>query len=178
MLAKMINKVLNKKGFTLIELLISLAILLIVLSVGYSFYFYVVRSFDVASKQSNVQQNVRLAKNIIENQVRYASYIKIGDAPADSSKYNQRIYVNNNKIMHYVDGENKDILNGLSDGVNMHLLFIKLSNDSPFLWIEVKGDINGDQEYSISSEILILGINNEKFLGTDGQEIYFYYSPD
>ncbi|WP_449240719.1 prepilin-type N-terminal cleavage/methylation domain-containing protein [Desulfoscipio gibsoniae] len=176
-----LKNVTSNNGLTMIELLIALAILLIVLSVSYSFYFYFTRSFDFAARQSNVQQNVRLAKTIIEKEIRHASYIKIGDAPEDSNKYNQKIYIADNKIIHYVDGKNKDILDGLSNGINMRLSFKKISDNSPFLWIKVEGDINGDQEYSISSELLILGIENENFLGNVGkesQEIYFYHSPD
>jgi len=169
---KILRFINNKKGFTLIELLITLVILLLVIGMSYSFYYYVVRSFDIASKQSEVQQNVRLAKNIIENEVRLATYIKIGSEPTE--EYNQRIYVSDGQIKHYVEGQGTNNLLSIPSGsVDLQLSFIKTAPS--LLEIKVEGDINGEHNYDITSELLVLN-GNGHIDGDEGTEVYFLTS--
>ncbi|MDD4169480.1 MAG: prepilin-type N-terminal cleavage/methylation domain-containing protein [Desulfotomaculaceae bacterium] len=165
------NKLLdNKKGLTIVELMITLAILLIVIGASYSFYFYVVRAFDIGTKQSDVQQNVRLAKNIIDNKVRSANYIAITESEPEA-EWNQKIYLDNGKIMYVKDGDTTELLSGLADGFNMQIEFEKVGTS--FLEISITGDINGEHVYNITSEVLIKAIQESKFVGDTGNVIYF-----
>ena len=165
----------HKKGFTVIELLIALTILLIVIVLGYSFNFYVTRSFDIATKQSEVQQNVRLAKNMIENyyQVRF-SEIKLLNAVEEPEEDYQIIYVDDNGIIKYqkYGDEPKDLLLAdLNSGINMQLTFTKDAYNDSLLGIKVAGDIDGDYSYYIDSKILIE--NATAIQGNSGSVILF-----
>ncbi|MEG6522549.1 PilW family protein [Desulfotomaculum sp. 1211_IL3151] len=159
----------NKKGVTIIELMITLAMILIVIGLSYLFYFYVVRSFEISSTQSAVQENVRLAKNLIDKEIRRASYIKIEEPPDDVNKYNHHIMTADGKIKK----DTNYLLGNLSEGVEMGLLFTKTSDS--FIEVTVTGSIDGDYEYSITSEVLALGGNIDNSINDSGDEIYFKY---
>lgn len=94
---------LNKQhGYSLAELVIVLALLSVILALGYSFYFNTTRAFIVGEKQAAVQQNVRVVADYITKELRYASIIQILDSsasiPAEGSILDDftYIFVNNN----------------------------------------------------------------------------------
>ncbi len=166
----------QNRGLTIIELLIALVILIIVISLGYMFNFYVVRSFEIASNQSSVQQNVRIAKSIIENNVRYSEVELLDALPGGREEKYQIIYVDDNGFIKHVDedGNVSDLLGTISSGINMQLSFENKGNS--FLWINVQGDIDGSYVYNIGSEILIQKVTDadDTITGDSGSVIYFY----
>ncbi|SFF92922.1 prepilin-type N-terminal cleavage/methylation domain-containing protein [Desulfotomaculum arcticum] len=168
----------QNKGFTIVELLIALALLVIVIALGYTFNFYVFRSFDIASKQSEVQQSVSLAKNIIENKVRYSQMDLLDELPEEIEPGYQAIYIESG-VVKYIDedGNTSDLLGAISGNVNMQVYF-ENKGDS-FLRVYVQGDIDGDHEYNIDSNILIHKVTDrsDTIQGSDGTLIYFYVPP-
>ena len=97
----------SEKGLTLLELVMAFAILLLVLGVSYTFYVYAARSSAVTSSQASLQQNVRLARTLIENEIKFAEYIKVGES-SETENY-RCIYLENDKIM--IQYENEDTKN-------------------------------------------------------------------
>lgn len=170
----------DKKGLTLVELLVTLAILSLVLSVGYGFYYSISRHYLVGSKQSHVHQNVRLAQDMIEKKIRHANKIIIipsGDPPPSSEDGDDydRIYLDDdtNRIMLTVkDGAPQDLLQGLSGNVKMELSFEK--TEEYMVEMTIKGDPDGKNEYVVSSEIIFLKTFSDNEVGNTGNQICLY----
>ena len=166
---KQLKLVYDQNGLTIVELVIAFAILLMVLGVSYTFYTYAVRSSAVASRQLDLQQNVRLAKTLIENEIKLSGYIKVGE-PADPENYH-KIYLENDKIMVRYKGETaKDLLGGLSDNMAMDLAF-KVCGDA-FIELMVAAD-DGVNNFDITSQVLILKRNIDNDDGDSDNQIYF-----
>jgi Tfp pilus assembly protein PilW len=69
----------DERGFLLTELTVTIALLVVVLAVGFIFFFLCQRSFYEGEKKTIVQSNVRLAANYITKEVRYADNISATD---------------------------------------------------------------------------------------------------
>ncbi len=78
---KIVNMIKNQKGITLVELMIVLALLGIVLAVGYNLLFYFQRGFDRINRDSQVTQEVNIFMMYIEREVR-AARATAGGPPA------------------------------------------------------------------------------------------------
>jgi prepilin-type N-terminal cleavage/methylation domain-containing protein len=145
----------GSKGFTLVELLVALTILLLVIVLSYNFYYYFVRSFDISIKQSEVQQNVRMAVDFIESRVKNASLEIMGDNSQVQQEGYESIYVDSGIIKHFLEGETENLLGNLASNINMQVSFEQDEDYSSLLCLEVTGDIDGDNSYSISTKFLI-----------------------
>ncbi|GAB6182082.1 hypothetical protein JCM14036_34010 [Desulfotomaculum defluvii] len=159
----------EERGLTLVELLITLAILSIVLAVGYLFNFYVNKSYTVSSNQSEVQFCVRMASESIENMVRGASEIMISQ-DVTSAEGKEVIYIEEGTMMHYQDGlPPKDILDGYSQDVNLSITFNKIENG--ILGYTISGKINEEHPYVMTKEVRTLKIS--EIVGNSGNSIVF-----
>ena len=69
------------RGITLIEIIIAVAIALMVLTVSFSVFSFGNNAFRKGVSQYDVQSDVRLASDYVQNQVRYATFIKLIDSP-------------------------------------------------------------------------------------------------
>nr|WP_269433729.1 prepilin-type N-terminal cleavage/methylation domain-containing protein [Desulfocucumis palustris] len=140
---------------TLVELMITMAILVIVLAVGYSFDYYVSKSYTVASSQTELQLKVRMATELIKDKAHFADYMKILEDDSNvigqlDQNYDQAIYVEDGSLIYYKDGTATNFGN-ISDNVRLEIDFNEL--DEFFLSYNVRGHIDGEQTYEISSEI-------------------------
>jgi len=163
---------------TLVELIITLSILLIAVALGYLYLSYVSKSQDLALKQASIQQNVITAKNVIDKSLRYADRVKIGDdydqAVAGMPDDNFEAFFmeeedGNGIIMHRKrDGAEVPLLDSLAEGYNMRLSFRKV--EPSFVEVSITCDINGENEYGITTQILIVGVDS--FIGDSGSAIY------
>jgi len=143
----------NEKGLTLMELVMAFAILLLVLGVSYTFYVYAARSSAVAASQANLQQNVRLARTLIENEIKFADYIKVGEEPPERENC-RSIYLEDGKIMiQYENGTVKELLGGLSDDMAMDLLFTVSGNSFIETMVAAR---DGTNTFEITAKVLIL----------------------
>lgn len=101
---KIINKLRNNRGISIIELLIACSLLVIVLGVGYNFYYYANQTFNFGLEQANLQNDTRIAVETISNELRYAE--NISDSAFASYPY-KRLYRDSDntiKIDSYEDG--------------------------------------------------------------------------
>ena len=159
--------------------MLALAILSIVLAVGYSFNYYIYKSFTIASDQSEVQFNVRMAKERIESIVRFTTYMEIlEDYTDDPEEPYEAIYVENGSLMHYKDGTSTNLLEGSSSGISFEIDFNKA--DEVFLWYNVKGEISSGQTYEISAESGMLNEIIKDFgdSSTTGKAIIFGFEEE
>lgn len=67
----------NSKGFTVIELMITLAILLIVLTLSYQTFYYIYKSYDKNEESWIVQQDVRTVSDWIDKNIQTAYIVEI-----------------------------------------------------------------------------------------------------
>jgi len=63
----------NKKGLTLVELIVTISLLTMVLGAAYSILFFGTRTFHQGSVQRDIQADLRLASDVIRDELRYAS---------------------------------------------------------------------------------------------------------
>src|SRR5690554_5392741 len=130
----------HRKGITLIELILVIAILGIVISLGFSFFSFGNITFSRGQDQSSVQYSVRMASRYITDEVRTAKDVLImEDKPVTFENYNY-IFVEGTKIIHRKpDGSMLEIYGS--------------SNDGPIdLYFETTGD-DKVVEFSISKTI-------------------------
>lgn len=153
----------EEEGFTLIELMLALAIFCIVLALGYLFHAYVNKSFTISSEQSEVQFNVRMAKELIAEEVRFASCVKVLKADginfADLScggEPIEAIFVKDGSLKYYKDETVNNLLTNNPEHISFNVKFEK--NAEVFLGYAVEGKMNGRQTFKMNNEIQILGI--------------------
>ena len=65
----------HKRGFTLVELIIVIAFVSIIISTAGSMMVFSIRSQDVIEKEFQIQADMRLASEVVNQQVRYASAV-------------------------------------------------------------------------------------------------------
>ncbi|QZY56982.1 PilW family protein [Crassaminicella profunda] len=161
----------NTKGVTLIELLVVLALLGMILSLGYSLNFFGIHTFTKGSIQANVQQKVRLAADFITKEIRYATNLKIIDPsqpipPKDDIEEDlYYIFINGNTIEHRYKGNSRIITDSIQT-----LSFERAIEESTkktidnILNFEIVGS-DKKQTYNMKSEALIINLpKNNKIL--------------
>lgn len=167
----------DERGFLLTELTVTIALLVVVLAVGFIFFFFCQRSFYEGEKKTIVQSNVRLAANYITKEVRYADNISATDM---SGVKNHCLKLDDNnlkKVTKESDGSiqtqtitRDDCLTGLSFSVDKNN-----NNNKVVLIFTITG--NGGtlkDDIVIESEMLLENISASKFTEIkNAQEIYF-----
>ncbi len=179
----------NQSGITLIELLISIAIVSLVLSLGYTLYTSLNNTFVKSESRSDIRQNVRLAANFITQELRYATHIRIFDNeevdfehilaknfdtievfPGDTDDYNF-IYVCEQGFLMFRearDGETKDAVQRFGsiaqeERVNLTIEFeFRGANPPSLLYFKSKnkGTVGNDKYYIESTIGLLNTIEN------------------
>lgn len=161
----------NTKGVTLVELLVVLALLGMILSLGYSLNFLGMNIFTKGSSQANIQQKVRLASDFITKEVRYATDLKIlnlSEPIPEKDNIEEDLYyifIHDNIIEHRYKGNSKIITDEIQK-----LSFEKATDKitekdiDNILNFEIVGN-DKKQNYNIKSEALIMNLpKNSKIL--------------
>lgn len=149
----------RKNGFTLAELIIFLALLGIVLSIGYNLFFYGQRTFSSGSEKYQVQSDIRLVSDFISAEVRNATEMDIITIPfTEQAGYNY-IYLQDSKIKHRYNGTITEKSQGI---MNDQIIFnlIKDSNDKNFLKISLKATVN-TEVYTVNTDIFLNNISGK-----------------
>ncbi|MDD4261971.1 MAG: hypothetical protein PHS89_07240 [Syntrophaceticus schinkii] len=168
----------DERGFLLTELTVTIALLVVVLAVGFIFFFFCQRSFYEGEKKTIVQSNVRLAANYITKEVRYADNISATDM---SGVKNHCLKLDDNnlkKVTKEADGSiqtqtqtitRDDCLTGLSFSVD------KNNNNKVVLTFTITGnDGTLKDDIVIESEMLLENISVSKLTKIiNAQAIYF-----
>ena len=150
----------DSRGFTVAELLVAVSMLVIVLGVGYSFYYFGSNSFNVGSEQSKLQQDIRLSADCITKEVRYAAGLEIladaSNIPETVTNEDNYIFIENGSIVLNKKEGKQSIPNGLNDGFVFALDF-KPESSGKALYFNIK-DVGN--KYNIESKVLILNMQN------------------
>jgi len=157
---------LNKKGFTLVELMIAIALLGIVMTLGYSYYYYGTRSFSVGESQATVQQEVRTASRTITSEIRNATRVSSSEFDDEALFYCIKRDGNNRLIIDTIDNgvtSSRQLTGNIITNSGFEL---KQENNKYLLRFTLYGnDSTLTNDYSIVSEILLNNVNNGN-LGT------------
>ncbi|KUO50587.1 MAG: hypothetical protein APF76_08035 [Desulfitibacter sp. BRH_c19] len=156
----------SEKGFSLIELILTLALLGIVLAVGYNFFFFGQRSFAMGEAQSVIQSSARNTAAIITKDLRNATEITLLESnPSIVPDDKRAFYLDGNIIYQKVGTSNLYQTEAFlaSDGLSFKLSEINLSDKYKryVLTFTIIGEKEG-KSYEIVSNILL---NNAKILG-------------
>ena len=148
----------RKKGFTLVELIIFLALLGVVLAIGYRIFFFGQRAFAVGSDQFQLQSEIRKAGDFIIDEVRNATEIDIINTPFFAQTGYGYIYLHDSKIVYEYSGGTRDITDSLLKDEDV--FSIRNSGNRNFLCIDMTGTLNGNS-YNLSTEILLKNVVNK-----------------
>ena len=155
----MLFAVYRKKGFTLVELIIFLALLGVVLAIGYRIFFFGQRAFAVGSDQFQLQSEIRKAGDFIIDEVRNATEIDIINTPFFAQTGYGYIYLHDSKIVYEYSGGTRDITDSLLKDEDVFSIR-KDSDNRNYLCIDMTGTLNGNT-YNLSTEILLKNVVNK-----------------
>lgn len=159
----------KKKGVTLVELVIVSSMLVVIVSLAFSLYFFGTKSFQNGVSRSNVQQNINMAANAITKELRYATEISIIDRPIVFNNDYRYIFMNDDNLIEFWSKNAIKLIPATAtEGITYSLSFKSKSAGS------VAGKIlgfslnaAGAQNYGIESDIFplnmassIIGSNN------------------
>lgn len=178
------SKTSSEQGFTLIEVLISIVLVGVVALFAFGSYLITQRSTKTLIGSSDVQNALCLSKQQIDQTVRMADEVIIGDRlhqPPNPQIY-KAIYVENGTLIYVEDGEIR-AFGGSLEGVDMGVVFQKGTQSggtgpSRNLCIKLCGSTEGQSESQLEWEITILNV--ESNIGivdlTDGQGTHLYFT--
>jgi len=189
----------DNNGFGLLELVISLGLLTMVLALGFTFYIFLLTTFDTGERQTDVQQNARLAGDFITDETRIAERMviideydgdiesidvdtinEVIDGGIDDDEFLYFIYIENGSIYHQKvdDLESPDtatVLENISDKIEFELEFALSEKGNDILQFDLSTrDKETNRTYSIDKEVLILNLDEiEDESGGKGKAIFY-----
>jgi prepilin-type N-terminal cleavage/methylation domain-containing protein len=169
---KNISKTLkNNKGFTLVELMITLAILLIILTLCFQTFNYIYKSYDKSEEDWIIQQDVRKITDWIDRNIQTAYVLDIYAAkPVSFSETDTfyYLYVENKSV--YLRSPTK-ITGTLLAGetIDVNYSFDEVNKPNALHYIITGNDLKTKTQkvYSVDGTVLILNI-------TAGKKINYY----
>lgn len=149
----------RKNGFTLVELIIFLALLGVVLTIGYRIFFSGQNTYAMGSDQYQLQSEIRKAGDFIIDEVRNATEIDIINTPFFAQTGYGYIYLHDSKIIHEYSGGTRNITDSLVKDEDVFSIR-KDSDNRNYLCIDMTGTLNGNT-YNLSTEILLKNVVNK-----------------
>ncbi len=162
----------DQSGFGLVELLIVLSLLVIVLTMIFTFYLFGVTSFNIGEQQSDVQQNARIAAGFITKELRIAERVIIVneyedfaglDIEQSEDFYLYYIYLEEGSIYYQQFGEVEEhvkIQEGISANIDFELDFKVSASKGNLLQINLSAvEKESNRTYTLETEVLVLNID-------------------
>ncbi|MBU5677588.1 hypothetical protein KQI88_14285 [Alkaliphilus sp. MSJ-5] len=169
-----LNLIKNNKGYTFIELLLILAFLGILMLIINSLSILGLKTFNFASYQGSLQQNLRLATNFITKETRFASDVQIlnlslseliTEMEKTDNEYHY-IYLENNVLKYRYEDKSNYVADKIKE-----LDFNKSTKN--ILKFDVLGE-NSTPNYKLGTEVVILNMpQNKEILNSDGVAIRY-----
>jgi prepilin-type N-terminal cleavage/methylation domain-containing protein len=154
----------NKRGFSVIELLVVLAILVIVITLGFELLSFGRNTFERGEKRYIVQENVRLASELITRELRYANEVVIlPEVPLSFNEDRKYIFISDGILKHYKgNGNLTDALGGINSDAEFTTLEFSKSVASDSVLSFVIGAKSGTTPYASVSDVQILNFPEGK----------------
>jgi prepilin-type N-terminal cleavage/methylation domain-containing protein len=159
----------NQKGFTLVELMVVLALLGIVLGLGYMFLNFGVMSFNRGERHAIAQQAARITSVYITNELRFAREIEINPVEETMESGYRYFYLseNNSIIFHDESGNEIILADSAADDMDYSIYFTSnIPDDVVIFDIEADGGF-----YSLNSRVQALNIELYRTYSMEGQMI-------
>ncbi|MDW7740392.1 MAG: prepilin-type N-terminal cleavage/methylation domain-containing protein [Bacillota bacterium] len=115
----------NQNGFMLVELLIALALLGVVLALGYMFFNFGTQAFNIGERRAIAQQAARITSDFITSELRFAKEIEINPDEAEMVNGYWYFYLSeDNSIIYRDQNENERIMaDSLADDMLYSIYF-------------------------------------------------------
>lgn len=147
----------GNSGLTLMELVIVLALMVLVIGMVYSFFYFINNSFHRGGDQFQLQSNISTATEFISGEIRNATEIEIVEVPITADPLSQYIYVENNTLKHRNAGTVTDKSERVISSTT--LFTIRENGGRYYITIDLQGK-RRDEDYSLSADILLNNISN------------------
>ncbi len=155
-------------GITLVELIVVIALLGLVLAVGYQFLDFGQTTHASGELRLHVQRDMRIASEYITQEIRYADNIFIN--PSDKPLGYHYIFIEEDgSIIHRdVAGDEKVLIDGQLDDADYDLIF-KEHDDSILEYLFSSGELG----YNLDSKVLALNLKSAIKGDTEGSVIQY-----
>ncbi|MBI9014337.1 MAG: type II secretion system protein [Clostridiales bacterium] len=171
-----------KRGFTLFELIVILALLAIVTLTGFTILMTSSNMYSRSQENSDLYYQVRLASDVVRNEIRNATEIEIGPNVDDlgAIKPNnfiagyEYLYIENNILIHYSGSEKEKTKAMITELSPMFILNLVDSTKNNTITYTIEGTISnskGNRTYDVKTTIHLNNIRNMD--GTSGQWIKY-----
>jgi type II secretory pathway pseudopilin PulG len=173
----------NEKALSVVELMIALSILLIVLALAFTFYFFGTRAFATGEERSLIQTNVRMTSRMIIQELRYANDVEITTGIPNQENGKRAIFINNSGqlIIRDEQGEERLLSGALSNEITFTDLSFGISpDDNKILVFSVSAEGTKSQEFQLLSDVAPLNLKyaiRDTSNNGDGSAIVYVLDP-
>jgi uncharacterized protein YjdB len=148
----------NQAGLTVVELLIGLTVMSIILISGYMFFSFGWRVFDLGTESSVVNNNLRMAAEVVSNEIRYAGVLNVintADVPVNVDDDKVYIYLNANNRIEKKDNSGSILLpHELDSDITFNVLFTTIAPNT--MRMNFTEDTSGN---SMETEVRLLNLS-------------------
>lgn len=158
----MFKKLLENQGLTLVELIITVAILGIIISFMYTFFYFNYDTLLRTGTRYEIQSNLNQAIKTVEDELRYADEIYIYDKKDEGGFDNNKnyIYIKDNDIR-IIKANNEQKIFSAED-VEIYESEWDFKLERNLITIDIKGKyISNDEEFNIKHTIELLNIEED-----------------
>ena len=148
-----------EQGFTLLECLAAVTVFTILLGTVWGFYLFGVNNFQAAAEKVDLQQNVRVAADMITRELRYASTLQLNGSrevryrlPGDNTSY--RIRQKNNEVVLLIAGTETKI------AYNIQSLIFSWDAENRILYFDLVG-ADGRYNYAVNTALRLPNLMRE-----------------
>lgn len=148
-----------EQGFTLVECLAAVSVFAILLGTVLGFYLFGVNKFQAAAAKLDLQQNVRVAADMISRELRYARTLQLRSStdvayrlPGDNTSY--RIRQKNNEVVLLIAGTETKI------AYNIQTLSFNWDAGKGILYFDLAGS-DGRYNYAVSTALRLPNLMGE-----------------
>lgn len=170
------DKNFHGKGFTLLELIIAIPIMLVVISLVFSIWFFANKNFKKTNIQMNNQQVVRLVGDYIKKDIRSAKIISYDETKVKqqntNSNYYALTYTGNHLVKQVRKNSDGTLVSQTTIGDTLtDLSFLTVMNKG-MLKYKVTNNANG-QNYSVTYEVILDNIITVVLPSANTSTIYY-----
>lgn len=148
------------KGFTLIELMVALALLLIVLDLGYMFFGYGTNTFTRGENEFSVQQEIRLASGYLTRELRNTIDSSFTTGGPKSDGYNYIVFDSTSKNIKIYDNSDISKPKYSSNNCITSLTYTVNTVEGKYVMKFTITGTEGDRIFSTTSKILLVNMKS------------------